>query len=280
MMPASLLPNTLPPSNSEGFSDDSNLTLLAQHQLLHLRELRQAADSVAVQPRKLQSAPHDRPFDRIGHPPSQGVEGRAGDIPARTAASSGTWPASGARIFVIMRMMVLLPAPLRPSRAGESGPGVGDLLAIRHDHGTAYLPHTFQHEPSLLRIDNPPPFVREPQGNRCPAAHPILKENLLWVPTFATVEDLRSARHELHGPLQSPVHPRAPCATRHRGSPPRRGHGACPRGPIKPTSVFTVRAAAIVVTPYSETDGTARNGLLNRHCQHSPRDHRFRIAHA
>ena len=134
MMPASLLPNTLPPSNSEGFSDDSNLTLLAQHQLLHLRELRQAADSVAVQPRKLQSAPHDRPFDRIGHPPSQGVEGRAGDIPARTAASSGTWPASGARIFVIMRMMVLLPAPLRPSRAGESGPGVGDLLAIRHDN--------------------------------------------------------------------------------------------------------------------------------------------------
>ena len=147
MMPASLLPNTLPPSNSEGFSDDSNLTLLAQHQLLHLRELRQAADSVAVQPRKLQSAPHDRPFDRIGHPPSQGVEGRAGDIPARTAASSGTWPASGARIFVIMRMMVLLPAPLRPSRAGESGPGVGDLLAIRHDHGppTSRTPFNTSH---------------------------------------------------------------------------------------------------------------------------------------
>ncbi len=40
-------------------------------------------------------------------------------------------------------------------------------------------------------------FVREPEGNGCAERFVrILKENLLWVKTFATVEELRVALQE------------------------------------------------------------------------------------
>ena len=41
-------------------------------------------------------------------------------------------------------------------RLGEFGAGVGEGLAIRHDHGTAYLSDTFQGELAFLGIESSP----------------------------------------------------------------------------------------------------------------------------
>jgi putative transposase len=52
----------------------------------------------------------------------------------------------------------------------------------------------FQKELEFLGIESSPAFVRAPEGNGC-AERSIrtLKENLLWVRTFATIEGLRQA---------------------------------------------------------------------------------------
>ena len=82
-------------------------------------------------------------------------------------------------------------------RLDEFGAGAGDGLAIRHDHGTAYLSDTFQNELAFLGIASSPAFIREPEGNGCAERFiRILKENLLWVQPFANVEELRQALHE------------------------------------------------------------------------------------
>jgi transposase InsO family protein len=67
-------------------------------------------------------------------------------------------------------------------------------LAVRHDHGSQYMSDTFQTEIAFLGIESSPAFVRAPEGNGC-AERLIrtLKENLLWVRTFETVEQLRQA---------------------------------------------------------------------------------------
>jgi transposase InsO family protein len=67
-------------------------------------------------------------------------------------------------------------------------------LAVRHDHGSQYLSAAFQNELAFLGIESSPSFVRAPEGNGC-AERVIrtLKEQLLWVKTFATVEELRLA---------------------------------------------------------------------------------------
>lgn len=67
-------------------------------------------------------------------------------------------------------------------------------LAVRHDHGPAYLAGDFQRELTFLGIQSSPSFVREPEGNGCAERFiRLLKENLLWVRTFATIEELRQA---------------------------------------------------------------------------------------
>lgn len=67
-------------------------------------------------------------------------------------------------------------------------------LAVRHDHGSAYLADDFQRELHFLGIQSSPSFVREPQGNGCAERFiRLLKENLLWVRTFDTIEQLRQA---------------------------------------------------------------------------------------
>ena len=77
-------------------------------------------------------------------------------------------------------------------RLGRFALGAGKGVAIRHDHGTAYLSDTFQGELAFLGMASSPAFVREPEGNGCAERFiRILKENLLWVQTFATVEELR-----------------------------------------------------------------------------------------
>ena len=67
-------------------------------------------------------------------------------------------------------------------------------MALRHDHGSQYMSHDFQEELAFLGIDSSPAFVRAPEGNGCAERFVrSLKENLLWVRTFATAEELRQA---------------------------------------------------------------------------------------
>ena len=67
-------------------------------------------------------------------------------------------------------------------------------LKIRHDHGSIYVSDDFQNELDFLGMESSPSFVREPQGNGCAERFiGLLKENLLWVRTFSTIEELRRA---------------------------------------------------------------------------------------
>ena len=67
-------------------------------------------------------------------------------------------------------------------------------LAVRHDHGSQYMSEHFQTEITFLGIESSPAFVRAPEGNGCAERFiRMLKENLLWVRTFETIEDLRRA---------------------------------------------------------------------------------------
>jgi transposase InsO family protein len=67
-------------------------------------------------------------------------------------------------------------------------------LSVRHDHGSQYVSHDFQAEIRFLGIESSPAFVREPEGNGCAERFiRVLKENLLWVRRFDTVEELRLA---------------------------------------------------------------------------------------
>ncbi len=77
---------------------------------------------------------------------------------------------------------------------GAFGEGVASGLAVRHDHGSQYMSDTFQDELRFLGIASSPAFVRAPEGNGCAERFiRTLKENLLWVRTFDTVEELRQA---------------------------------------------------------------------------------------
>ncbi len=77
---------------------------------------------------------------------------------------------------------------------GAFAKGIASGLALRHDHGSQYMAEDFQKELRFLGIESSPAFVRAPEGNGC-AERLIrtLKENLLWVRTFDSVEDLRVA---------------------------------------------------------------------------------------
>ena len=67
-------------------------------------------------------------------------------------------------------------------------------LKLRHDHGSQYMAADFQAEIVFLGIESSPAFVRAPESNGCAERFiRTLKENLLWVRTFDTVEDLRQA---------------------------------------------------------------------------------------
>jgi transposase InsO family protein len=67
-------------------------------------------------------------------------------------------------------------------------------LALRHDHGSQYMSDHFQKEIAFLGIESSPAFVRAPEGNGCAERFiRTLKENLLWVQHFETIEELRQA---------------------------------------------------------------------------------------
>jgi transposase InsO family protein len=75
--------------------------------------------------------------------------------------------------------------------------GIAAGLAIRHDHGSAYMSDDVQQELSFLGMASSPSFVREPDGNGVAERFiRTLKENLHWVRHFATVAGLVEALRE------------------------------------------------------------------------------------
>jgi transposase InsO family protein len=67
-------------------------------------------------------------------------------------------------------------------------------LSVRHDHGSQYIAPDFQRELRFLGVASSPAFVRAPEGNGCAERFiRTLQENLPWVRSFATVEELRQA---------------------------------------------------------------------------------------
>ena len=77
---------------------------------------------------------------------------------------------------------------------GAIAPGVARGLKLRHDHGSNYMSGDFQDEIECLGIEASPAerFIR------------TLKENLLWVRTFDTIEELRAALAESPGATTKP----------------------------------------------------------------------------
>ncbi len=70
-------------------------------------------------------------------------------------------------------------------------------LTIRHDHGSQFMSKHYQQELSFLGAASSPSFVREPEGNGVVERFwRTLKEQLLWIKTFRSVEELRLALHE------------------------------------------------------------------------------------
>jgi len=79
-------------------------------------------------------------------------------------------------------------------RFGGFAKDIARGLELRHDHGSQYVSHHFQSEIRFLGVASSPAFVRQPEGNGCAERFiRVLKENLLWVRRFATVEELRLA---------------------------------------------------------------------------------------
>jgi transposase InsO family protein len=72
--------------------------------------------------------------------------------------------------------------------------GIAAGLALRHDHGSQFMSGHFQAELRFLGIASSPAFVREPEGNGCAERFiRTLKEQLLWIERFDSVEALRQA---------------------------------------------------------------------------------------
>jgi transposase InsO family protein len=77
---------------------------------------------------------------------------------------------------------------------GGFAKNIARALSVRHDHGSQYMSDAFQKELEFLGVESSPAFVRAPEGNGCAERFiRTLKENLLWVQTFDTIEDLRQA---------------------------------------------------------------------------------------
>ncbi len=94
---------------------------------------------------------------------------------------------------------------------GAFAEGIAGGLKLRHDHGSQFVADDYQRELAFLGIESSPAFVREPEGNGCVERFiRTLKENLLWVRRFDTIEELRLALHAVQGDLQPNLDRRAP----------------------------------------------------------------------
>ena len=79
-------------------------------------------------------------------------------------------------------------------RFGAFAEKIATGLKLRHDHGSQYVSHDFQNEIAFLGLKSSPAFVREPECNGCAERFiRTLKENLLWIRRFETIEELRQA---------------------------------------------------------------------------------------
>ncbi len=77
------------------------------------------------------------------------------------------------------------------------GEGVADGLKLRHDHGSQFISHAFQDEIRFVGIESSPAYVREPEGNGCAERFiRTLKEQILWVHSFDTIDELLRALHD------------------------------------------------------------------------------------
>jgi putative transposase len=82
------------------------------------------------------------------------------------------------------------------ARFGRFEPGIAAGIEIRHDHGSQFVSYVFQDEIAFLGLRSSPSYVREPQGNGCAERFVrTLKEELLWLQTFATIDELHEALH-------------------------------------------------------------------------------------
>ncbi len=83
------------------------------------------------------------------------------------------------------------PGSALPRRGSD---GQRPLRGRSNQRTSQYVAHDFQAEIAFLGIESSPAFVREPEGNGSAERFVrTLKENLLWVQPFATVEELRLA---------------------------------------------------------------------------------------
>ena len=77
---------------------------------------------------------------------------------------------------------------------GQLGDDVAAGLQLRHDHGPQYMSGVFQDELTFFGIESSPAFVASPECNGVAERFfRTLKEQLLWVETFDTIEELRLA---------------------------------------------------------------------------------------
>ena len=77
---------------------------------------------------------------------------------------------------------------------GRYDVGIAQGTKLRHDHGSQFISHAFQDELKTLGIESSPSFVRQPEGNGCVERFiRTLKEQLLWLQRFRTVEELNQA---------------------------------------------------------------------------------------
>src|SRR4051812_23863858 len=115
---------------------------------------------------------------------------RGRSVPAGTARDGGRRASRSANRFEALE-------PVKQAVRERFGAFANDIavgLQLRHDHGSQYVSHDFQAEIRFLGIESSPAFVREPEGHGCAERFiRTLKENLLWVRHFATVEELRLA---------------------------------------------------------------------------------------
>ena len=77
---------------------------------------------------------------------------------------------------------------------GRADEKIATGVRLRHDHGSVYTSDDFQREITFLGLESSPAFVRAPEGNGCAERFiRTLKEQLLWLRFFSTVDELNEA---------------------------------------------------------------------------------------
>ncbi len=95
-------------------------------------------------------------------------------------------------------------------RFGSVDRAVASGLALRYDGGSCFRSDHYQTEIDHLGIARSPAFHYEPETNGCAEkALQTLKEQLLWIERFNTLDELRTGRPRLRANLQPALADRA-----------------------------------------------------------------------